>query len=168
MCCVGRGSRIRTCDLLVPNQTRYQTALCPEGYLRPVVTRVFEQKPQPIFNGLSERKRPEVTLAGPIVPQKSRNFCSSVRGSFAAEHNQNEADLLPVVAAAREPDRIARAALADPTAAVSVQDCAPDFAMQIARDTSASACIVTAAMIASARFSDMAVLGGGAPREAQS
>src|SRR5262249_41436522 len=25
----GRGSRIRTCDLLVPNQTRYQTALCP-------------------------------------------------------------------------------------------------------------------------------------------
>ena len=109
-----------------------------------------------------------MTLAGPIVPQESRNFCSSVRGSFAAEHNQNEADLLPVVAAAREPDRIARAALADPTAAVSVQDCAPDFAMQIARDTSASACIVTAAMIASARFSDMAVLGGGAPREAQS
>src|SRR5581483_5425224 len=27
----GRGSRIRTCDLLVPNQTRYQTALCPAG-----------------------------------------------------------------------------------------------------------------------------------------
>src|SRR5665213_2187768 len=26
----GRGSRIRTCDLLVPNQTRYQTALCPD------------------------------------------------------------------------------------------------------------------------------------------
>jgi hypothetical protein len=36
-----------------------------------------------------------VTFAGPIVPQKSRNFCSSVRGSFAAEHNQNEVDLLP-------------------------------------------------------------------------
>jgi hypothetical protein len=75
-----------------------------------------------------------VTLAGPIVPQKSRNFCSSVRGSFAAEHNQNEADLLPMVAAARERDRIAPAALADPTAAVPVQDCAPDFAMQIARE----------------------------------
>jgi hypothetical protein len=72
-----------------------------------------------------------VTLAEPIVPQKSRNFCSSVRGSFAAEH---KADLLPMVAAAREWDRIARAALADPTAAVPVQDCAPDFAMQIARE----------------------------------
>ena len=31
MGCIGRGSRIRTCDLLVPNQTRYQTALCPAG-----------------------------------------------------------------------------------------------------------------------------------------
>ena len=26
----GRGSKIRTCDPLVPNQMRYQTALCPE------------------------------------------------------------------------------------------------------------------------------------------
>ncbi len=27
----GRGSRIRTYDPLVPNQMRYQTALCPDG-----------------------------------------------------------------------------------------------------------------------------------------
>ena len=27
----GRGDRIRTCDLLVPNQTRYQTALHLDG-----------------------------------------------------------------------------------------------------------------------------------------
>ena len=26
----GRGDRIRTCDILVPNQARYQTALLPE------------------------------------------------------------------------------------------------------------------------------------------
>ena len=26
----GRNSRIRTCDLLVPNETRYQAALCSE------------------------------------------------------------------------------------------------------------------------------------------
>src|SRR6478672_962401 len=32
----GRGSRIRTCDLLVPNQTRYQTALCPAGHRRSI------------------------------------------------------------------------------------------------------------------------------------
>src|SRR6185312_6678634 len=32
---IGRGSRVRTCDLLVPNQTRYQTALCPEFRARP-------------------------------------------------------------------------------------------------------------------------------------
>src|SRR5215813_6324910 len=32
----GRGSRIRTCDLLVPNQTRYQTALCPAGSPRSI------------------------------------------------------------------------------------------------------------------------------------
>ena len=27
----GRGSKIRTCDPLVPNQVRYQTAPCPDG-----------------------------------------------------------------------------------------------------------------------------------------
>ncbi len=29
----GRGDRIRTCDPLVPNQMRYQTALLPEGLI---------------------------------------------------------------------------------------------------------------------------------------
>ena len=27
----GRGDRIRTCDILVPNQARYQAALLPEA-----------------------------------------------------------------------------------------------------------------------------------------
>ncbi len=27
----GRGSKIRTCDPLVPNQVRYQTAPCPDN-----------------------------------------------------------------------------------------------------------------------------------------
>ena len=30
---LGRGSRIRTCDPLVPNQMRYQAALCPDHFL---------------------------------------------------------------------------------------------------------------------------------------
>ena len=34
-----RGDRIRTCDFLVPNQTRYQTALRPEG--APIITSVY-------------------------------------------------------------------------------------------------------------------------------
>ena len=33
MCKYGRGDRIRTCDLLVPNQARYQTALRPVNRL---------------------------------------------------------------------------------------------------------------------------------------
>ena len=33
MCKCGRGDRIRTCDLLVPNQARYQTALRPVNRL---------------------------------------------------------------------------------------------------------------------------------------
>src|SRR5215470_4128435 len=37
----GRGSRIRTCDLLVPNQTRYQTALCPAGHRRSIHASVW-------------------------------------------------------------------------------------------------------------------------------
>src|SRR5688572_14155782 len=32
---VGRGSRIRTCDPLLPKQMRYQTAPCPEPILPP-------------------------------------------------------------------------------------------------------------------------------------
>jgi hypothetical protein len=69
---IGRGSRIRTCDLLVPNQTRYQTALCPDGYTRPAFTRVFEQKLQPLFNrrrGNCRRRRrdrvPSFMAGGP-------------------------------------------------------------------------------------------------------
>ncbi len=31
----GRGDRIRTCDPLVPNQMRYQTAPLPVGYAAP-------------------------------------------------------------------------------------------------------------------------------------
>src|SRR4029078_3407449 len=30
----GRGSKIRTCDPLLPKQVRYQTALCPDRPLR--------------------------------------------------------------------------------------------------------------------------------------
>ncbi len=45
----GRGSRIRTCDLLVPNQTRYQTALCPDGYRRSIHASI--QAGKQAFNG---------------------------------------------------------------------------------------------------------------------
>ena len=46
----GRGSRIRTCDLLVPNQTRYQTALCPDGNRRSIHASIQAGK-QAAFSG---------------------------------------------------------------------------------------------------------------------
>ncbi len=40
-CKSGRGSKIRTCDPLVPNQVRYQAALCPDGGLKRWVNRLL-------------------------------------------------------------------------------------------------------------------------------
>ena len=62
---IGRGSRIRTCDLLVPNQTRYQTALCPDPVESAGFTRVFRPDAQGPSEGLSERKKPKKPDAEP-------------------------------------------------------------------------------------------------------
>ena len=47
MCKCGRGDRIRTCDLLVPNQARYQTALRPVNRL--LYNTIFSPKVNKIF-----------------------------------------------------------------------------------------------------------------------
>ena len=43
----GRGSKIRTYDPLVPNQMRYQAALCPDSVIRSVFT-TFNKKKEEI------------------------------------------------------------------------------------------------------------------------
>jgi hypothetical protein len=94
----GRGSRIRTCDLLVPNQTRYQTALCPDREESAGFTRLRPRQTQARCRPFVERKRLKKTLA---VPKSTANplhapspFQLSEERPLAALKSPNK--LLPV------------------------------------------------------------------------
>lgn len=63
-------------DHMLPNQTRYQTALCPDVCLRPYFIRVFRTQWQPPRLGQSERKGPKRPRAKQQVPRIYRKFRS--------------------------------------------------------------------------------------------
>ena len=62
----GRNSRIRTCDLLVPNETRYQAALCSE------VTAIYAHRFSQQIRGVPNRIQHSLHITNFFIPSQSR------------------------------------------------------------------------------------------------